>query len=402
LFEGEKQIDKVAATHLLNSSIIHLLNSSIIHLLNYSIIHLLNYSLTQLFNYSLTPPMRPIAIASLLAVILLSLSFTKKTEKAPKQNLSEYGFFTGSIADLKPAERVFFYEVNAPLFSDYAEKSRFIYLPPGAQMIGHPTEVFDFPTGTVIIKSFYYSNDVRHPEQGRRIIETRLLLREEKGWKALEYIWNEAQTDAVLEVAGATLPVAWKDEKGKQRQLDYVIPNLNQCKGCHSYDGRFVPIGTTTRQLNRDTEAGNQLIQWKNLGVLILPDDFDVKTAAHLTDYRQTALTAPAAEINRAARAYLDGNCAHCHNAHGPASTSGMFLGVENNDPERLGIGKPPVAAGRGSGNRRYGIVPGKPGESILLYRMESNDPGIRMPELGRQSAHQEGVELIKIWIKSL
>jgi hypothetical protein len=69
---------------------------------------------------------------------------------------------------------------------------------------------------------------------------------------------------------------------------------------------------------------------------------------------------------------------------------------------ERLGVLKSPVAAGRGSGKNRYGIVPGKPQESILVYRMESNDPGIRMPELGRQIEHQEGIALVKAWIKTM
>lgn len=342
--------------------------------------------------------------AAFLVIVLAFLSFTNIENNVYRQHLSEYGFFVGAIADLKPADRVFLYDVNAPLFSDYAEKLRFIYLPAGTQMTASATEAFDFPAGAVIIKNFYYPKDAQHPEQGRRIIETRLLLREEKGWKALTYIWNDAQTEAVLEVAGATIPVTWKNEKGIAVQLDYTVPNLNQCKGCHSYDGRFVPIGITTRQLNGEHHAdeGNQLLFWKKQGWCVLPDDFNPDTAEKLTDYRQTALTNAAPELNNAARAYLDGNCAHCHNPHGPASTSGMFLNAANTDLERLGIGKPPVAAGRGSGNRRFGIVPGKPGESILLYRMESDDPGVRMPELGRQSAHQEGIDLIKAWIKSL
>ena len=131
----------------------------------------------------------------------------------------------------------------------------------------------------------------------------------------------------------------------------------------------------------------------------MLPADFNAEVAPRLADYR---LPPDASTCEAAARAYLDGNCAHCHNPHGPASTSGMFLDIWQTEPERLGIGKPPVAAGRGSGNRRYGIVPGKPNESILVYRMESDDPGIRMPELGRQLMHREGVELIRAWIKAM
>lgn len=317
----------------------------------------------------------------------------------PKSLLSEYGFFTGALADLKPAPGVFPYEVNAPLFSDYAEKERFIFLPDGEKMVYSADLAFEFPTGAVIIKNFYYWKDAARVEKGRRILETRLLLKEENGWKALEYLWNAEQTDAVLEVAGASFPVEWQNAAGKKQRIEYVAPNLNQCKGCHSFDGKFVPIGATARQLNRVQGGENQLISWQKAGRLALPADFNAEAAPRLTDYR---LPPDASNCEAAARAYLDGNCAHCHNPHGPASTSGMFLDIQQTEPERLGIGKPPVAAGRGSGNRRYGIVPGKPNESILVYRMESDDPGILMPELGRQLMHREGVELIRAWIKAM
>lgn len=327
-----------------------------------------------------------------------------------KLRLSEYAFFIGKISELSPAPNVFPYEVNAPLFSDYAEKARFIYLPDGQKMTYHPEREFDFPIGAVIIKNFYYWNDTRAPEKGRKMLETRLLLKEEKGWKALEYLWNSEQTDAMLEVAGASFPHSWVDGKGKKQNIEYVAPNLNQCKGCHSYDGQFVPIGITARQLNGDIQGENQLLIWQKSGRLSLPENFDATTAPRLASYASPdeALQKqhPNTPISQfpalRARAYLDGNCAHCHNPHGPASTSGMFLEHTQTDMERLGVGKPPVAAGRGSGNRRFGIVPGKPNESILVFRMESDDPGIRMPELGRQLQHREGVELIKDWIREL
>ncbi|MBR0344132.1 MAG: hypothetical protein IJI03_02575, partial [Rudaea sp.] len=65
----------------------------------------------------------------------------------------------------------------------------------------------------------------------------------------------------------------------------------------------------------------------------------------------------------------------------------------------RLGLCKPPVAAGRGTGDRLFDIVPGKPDASILLYRMTSSEPGVMMPEMGRNTTHKEGVELIREWI---
>ena len=333
-----------------------------------------------------------------LAFTLVLLGAMADTE-APKTKLSEYGFFSGPLGLLQPAARVFPYEVNAPLFSDYAEKKRFIALPEGAGMAYRDSFAFGLPEGAAVIKNFMYPLDARHPEKGRRIVETRLLLRDAKGWKALEYIWNDEQTEATLDVAGATFPMSWIDEQGKKQQIQYVAPNLNQCKGCHSYDGQFVPIGVSARQLNRVENGENQLLHWQNLGYLDLPAGFDPARAPRLSDFRHETA---AAGVEHSARAYLDANCGHCHNPHGPASTSGMFLDIYEQRPERLGVNKTPVAAGRGSGNRKFGLVPGKPEESILVYRMESDDPGIRMPELGRQLEHREGVELIKTWIRNM
>src|SRR3546814_358703 len=102
------------------------------------------------------------------------------------------------------------------------------------------------------------------------------------------------------------------------------------------------------------------------------------------------------------ARAYLDINCGHCHNEKGPADTSGLWLDVGDHPPRHLGLCKPSIAAGQGTGGHRFGIVPGKPAESILAYRMASDAPGVRMPEIGRDVVHREGVELIDAWIAAM
>jgi hypothetical protein len=67
-----------------------------------------------------------------------------------------------------------------------------------------------------------------------------------------------------------------------------------------------------------------------------------------------------------------------------------------------LGVNKPPVAAGRGSGGHKYDIVPGQPEASILYHRMASTDPGVMMPELGRQRVHEEALALIHDWIQAM
>jgi hypothetical protein len=109
-----------------------------------------------------------------------------------------------------------------------------------------------------------------------------------------------------------------------------------------------------------------------------------------------------AATVDARARSYLDINCAHCHNSKGAADTSGLSFEPGVTDAALWGVCKTPVAAGQGSGDRLYDIVPGKPDASILLYRMESTDPAKMMPELGRSVADREGVALIRQWIREM
>ncbi len=320
--------------------------------------------------------------------------------QAPKELLSEYGFFTGNASDQQPAAGVTPYGLNTPLFSDYAEKLRFVKLPAGQTVPYHAEQVLDFPVGTTLIKTFYYPTDARNPALGRRLLETRLLVHEASGWKALEYIWNDEQSDAYLEVAGDTKKVSWIDEKGQARTSNYSMPNLNQCKGCHNKNEKLTPIGPTARQLNGNftyqNTTENQLIRWQKLGLLrSLPALDSIQKAPQWND-------ATTGSLEKRARAWLDINCAHCHNPDGPARTSGLFLHWQETDPTHLGIMKTPVAAGKGSGGRLYSIVPGQPDKSILAYRIESTDPGEMMPELGRRTTHKEGVLLVKEWIQAL
>ena len=132
----------------------------------------------------------------------------------------------------------------------------------------------------------------------------------------------------------------------------------------------------------------------KNKLVHGLPELTEIQKLPDYTDV--------AKPLNNRARAYLDVNCAHCHQKGGSAKTSGMHLNYQEQDNYKLGIGKPPVAAGHGSGNLAFDIVAGKPDESILLYRMKNLDPAIVMPEIGKNVVHKEGVKLIEDWIRSL
>ena len=320
----------------------------------------------------------------IFCLLLLAFIGLVSADADYKENLSDYGFFKGTLKEQIPSDGVVLYTLNSPLFSDYASKLRFVKLPVGQSVSYNPDSVLQFPVGTAIVKTFYYPIDERNPKKGRRLMETRVLLHEAKGWVALPYIWNKEQTDAVLEVAGGSDQVSWIDGAGKKQSFEYQVPNMNQCKGCHERSGEMTPIGPSVRQLN----DGHQLQNWSTTGLLKgLPKDH----IPALVNYSDASV-----------KAYLDINCAHCHNPTGPARSSGLYLTWDSKDRTAYGFFKAPVAAGRGSGNLSYDIVPGKPEQSILHYRMASRDPGVMMPELGRQLTHHEGVELVRSWIASL
>jgi uncharacterized repeat protein (TIGR03806 family) len=326
----------------------------------------------------------------ILFLLLLAFIGLISADADYKENLSDYGFFKGTLKEQIPSDGVVLYTLNSPLFSDYASKLRFVKLPAGQSVAYNPDSVLQFPVGTAIVKTFYYPIDERNPKKGRRLMETRVLLHEAKGWVALPYIWNKEQTDAVLEVAGGSDQVSWIDGAGKKQSFEYQVPNMNQCKGCHERSGEMTPIGPSVRQLN----DGRQLQHWETAGLIKgLPKDH----IPALVNYSDAS-----ASLDDRVKAYLDINCAHCHNPTGPARSSGLYLTWDSKDRTAYGFLKPPVAAGRGSGNLSYDIVPGKPEQSILHYRMASRDPGVMMPELGRQLTHHEGVELVRSWIASL
>ena len=353
----------------------------------------------------------------LLTLLSLALILACSTDKKPaqeievvslggtpaiqeKQLLSEWGLFSGSPKELVPRAGIIPYDLNTPLFSDYASKSRFIKVPKGQSATYHAAEVFDFPEETILIKNFYYPADFRKPEAKRRIIETRLLVREKQEWKALTYVWNDAQTEAVLEIAGKSVPVEWTDANGDLQRINYSVPNQNQCKSCHEFNGKLIPIGPTARQLNREFDfasgPANQLKHWHAEGILTkLPMGDDLPRLAVWNDPTSGTL-------DQRARAWLEINCAHCHRREGPAKNTGLHLLASITDTYELGVGKPPVAAGRGSAGLKFGIVPGKPEQSILMHRIKSLDPGEMMPEVGRKLRHKEGIELVGKWIKEM
>lgn len=319
----------------------------------------------------------------------------------PFEKLSEYHFFKGALSDLIPNDRVLPYEVITALFTDYAHKARFVWMPEGKSAKYVKDEVLDFPTGTVLIKNFFYENNENDASKGKRIIETRLLVKRADKWDAIDYVWNDKQTDAELNIVGDTKDVNFINKQLQKVHVNYFVPNQNQCKNCHNLDNVFMPIGPKVRYLNKDFKYAdgvkNQLEKWSEVGYLT-----GYNKEENIHNKIADAFDPNSGTVEERAKSYLEVNCSHCHRREGSANNSGLFLQFKEKNPESWGIMKSPVAAGAASGDNLYDIVPGKPDESILVYRISENDPEIRMPELGRTIQHKEAVELIREWIKEM
>jgi uncharacterized repeat protein (TIGR03806 family) len=294
--------------------------------------------------------------------------------------LSEFVFFQDA-GDQHPSAGVHPYALNTPLWSDGAEKLRFIYLPEGTQLLADGEGLLKFPVGAAIIKTFAFGEG-----EARRFIETRVLLHRADGWVALPYRWNAEQSEATLALAGGRLDLVTPAGEA----ISYAIPNKNQCKGCHAKDGQVMPIGPKARNLSVKWMA--QMLDSRVLDRLP-PGGATMPVWAGYSDK---------GPVEPFARAYLDVNCAHCHQPGGGASNSGLDLRWEQADPHAIGILKRPVAAGRGAGGHDFSVLPGQPDKSILLFRMDSAEPGIAMPELGKASVDRQGVAVVRRWIAEM
>jgi uncharacterized repeat protein (TIGR03806 family) len=334
------------------------------------------------------------------------------------EKLSDWHLMAVASSKLQLNKDVVPYDLNTPLFTDYAHKLRTVWMPKGQSAVYNADTTFDFPVGTIISKTFYYPTGrdgktvlANYDSDGDqldttkvRLIETRLLVKRANGWIALPYVWNADQTDAVLSRTGDQIPLDVVHEDKSVNKLTYVVPNVNQCASCHVADVKsrqFQPIGPKARHLNRDYSyegvSTNQLAYLAKIGYLSgVPADV-AKAAPHNANWRDNTQT-----VDARARAYLDINCAHCHNGKGAANTTALHLNMGAPADLHLGLCKPPVAAGAGTGGRNHDIAPGKPDDSIMLYRLNSAEPGVMMPELGRGSVHKEGVALIREWIAAM
>jgi uncharacterized repeat protein (TIGR03806 family) len=314
----------------------------------------------------------------------------------PYQNLSEYKFFEGPLKELNPAVGLLPYKPASELFTDYASKSRFVWMPKGtkATFISEHA-VLELPVGAVLIKNFFY-NRVQ-PTNTKRIIETRIMIRKQSGWIFAEYVWNDEQTDAVLNLAGSSLPITWIDDQNVTRTITYKIPKESECLACHNIAQTVVPIGIKPQNLNFNLTYRNsttlQLTKWVESGYL--EPNFPAVTQSTINYQDQSK------PIDLRMRSFVDMNCAHCHRDGGYATVFALrFEFYKTTLLSNMGVCVSPNHFMPGFSGEL--VTPGDINRSILYARVSTNDPNYRMPFLGRSIVHQEAVDLVTQWINSL
>jgi len=353
-------------------------------------------------------------LPSVLAIVLLLLFSSCKSEDdsnpnmvpqpvspvvfdinaVPYPNLADYNFFDGDLKDQNPVYGVIPYETISTLFTDYAKKKRFVWMPEDTKATYNSDgSILDFPVGTILIKTFYYNNV--QPSNTKRIIETRLMIKKQDDWIFADYIWDDNQTEATYSLEGGNTPVEWM-QNGTVKNTNYRIPTENECFICHKNGTQSTPIGVKPQNLNKDYSYSdgtkNQLQKLIDFGYLDsnIPSDME-----SVVDWKDTSQP-----IDLRMRSYLDINCAHCHSDLKHCDYRPMrFAFNETADNTNIGVCVEPEDAIPGLTNI---IEPGNKNRSVLYYRFSSTEEDVRMPLLGRTIIHEEAVVMVEEWINSI
>jgi len=357
--------------------------------------------------------------------------------------LSETGLFT-SVKDHKVDPALIPYSVNAPLWSDGADKERYIALPGLSRIDFTAARGWGFPDGAVLVKTFTLDLEAKNPVSRRRI-ETRLLTKRQGQWYGYSYVWNDEQTDAEL------VPVAGMDRvfeirnpvaPGVGRKQTWHYPSRAECMVCHSRAANFV-LGLSVLQMNRDHDYSG--VTDNQLRTLEHMDVFRVNCLDHLRALKEWVgkeweLAAPIqrlqailepieedlrqrprylavlpkrpaqydrlvdphdtrADLSTRARSYLHANCAQCHVTAGGGNALIDLEFTTAPDRTRL-LGVRPQHQDLGIRDARL-IAPGHPDGSVLYHRVARRGPG-QMPPLATAEVDQEAVQLLRDWIAKL
>jgi hypothetical protein len=271
------------------------------------------------------------------------------------------------------------------LWSDGADKQRWIFLPEDTQIDSALSDDWKFPIGTKLFKEFSHA--------GRRI-ETRLFWKiAATRWLRTAYRWNESETEAVrfdggdIDVAGDT----------------YHIPTAKECDQCHKgrddrvlgFEPGLLGLSGATGLTLSELVAEGLLTEDPALTELEIGDDGTTKAAAAL--------------------GWLHVNCGvSCHNPNSAAEGYASRLHLQLNGEEldgRTSSAFPALESGVGVSARtlrwtgRIRIVPGSPEQSLLYELANTRDPSRpkdQMPPIASRITDPDGLRALEDWISSM
>jgi len=311
--------------------------------------------------------------------------------------LSETGCFA-DVAAREPASGVIGYDVNSPLYADDAQQSRFFFAIPDGTHIGFtPAGAWSFPDGTVVFKDFSIEEIAGDPTS-KRLLETRMLLKQDSGWTGYTYKWNEAQTDALLLDSNLEESYTLLDQNGNTVEYTHYYPSRYDCQNCHTPVAGYV-LGLETGQMNRDypypATLDNQLRAFDHAGLFdgAVPEPYD--QYARYPSPSDTSLP-----LSLRARSYLHANCSFCHRPGGLAMAS-MDLRYETPFEQTNTCNVEPSKGDLGVAGARL-IKPGDASLSIVSLRMHSLDNEVRMPPLATSVVDALGTQVLDQWIDQL
>ncbi|WP_179374970.1 fibronectin type III domain-containing protein [Winogradskyella wichelsiae] len=291
-----------------------------------------------------------------------------------RTNLSELNLFSGDLDNLEITVNAFQYDLSTTLFSDYANKQRIIALPEGTSMEFDGDGLPIFPENTLIAKTFYYNHDERDVTLGKKIIETRVLIKTNGSWETGNYKWNTEQTDAILDPNSSTLPISWIDKEGNNNSITYKVPSNTDCFTCHSNNNNIIPIGPKLRSMNFEIDGVNQLEQFiTNRQLTGITNSSSVRTLPNWEDENLS--------LETRARAYIDINCAHCHIPGGTCSDQSTLNFALETPLDETNILQQ---------------------TALISYKVSFYYEGLSMPFIGTTIRHDEGLDLVQEYVNSL
>ena len=367
--------------------------------------------------------------------------------RCPYPKLSQTGCVNPNNP-LQLADVVIPYEVNSPLWSDGALKSRGMRIPtsgkihvknctanpaeccvqdpnnftPGTCLPDYDDGKWILPVGTVMVKNFMFP-DASQPS-GNKLVETRLFIHVsdvtaadggvQSTWIGYGYQWNEAQTEATV-----TSNFAYDEEStanftlmadGGTQTLEWHYPSRAECMQCHqpiTPTGGYT-LGPETIQMNR-IMTGDTVNQIDKLAAMGLFDEAPPKPylTPLVAPYSGQVGSPPAgATLDERARSYLHANCSFCHRPDGQASD---WMDMRYDVPlQDTGLCNVMPSKGDQGVTGALLLTPEEPMSSVLWLRMDAPPGNTLMGDLGRMPAiasfvlDTQALDLMSAWIMSI